>query len=91
MRQVAPENYNRQLMDTTNVYPWNASRCTAAATTCMPLPRHATTTEAAESSAQIVEIEETVDTPSEEAQQELTLRTNTQQTPRQPALELEMD
>ena len=49
---------------------------------------YTTTTEAAESSTQIVEIEETVDTPSKEAQQGLTLRTNTQQAPRQPALEL---
>ena len=29
-RQVAPEKYNRQLMDTINIYPWNPTKRTVA-------------------------------------------------------------
>ena len=38
-RQVAPEKYNRQLMDPINIYPWNPTKRIVAAPSFMPLPR----------------------------------------------------
>ena len=70
-RQVMPEKYNRQLMDTINVYPINPTRRTVAELSFMPLPRTPGTTaaQATETSTQTIEIEETPDAPTTHAPQ----------------------
>ena len=63
-RQVEPEKYNRQLIDTAYIYPWNA-RWTVAASTFTPPPIQDGTaaTQAAAMSTQTTEVEETLDAP----------------------------
>ena len=84
-RQVAPEKYNRQLMDTINVYPWNPTMRTVAAPTFLPLPRKegATAPTGAQASTQTIEVEETIDAPNKQAQQELTIPVTKEQSAQQ--------
>ena len=70
LRLTTPDKYSKQLMDTTDVYPWNPTKRTVVAPDFMPLSRTTGTTQAqaAEMSTQTVEIEETLDTPAKEVQ-----------------------
>ena len=80
-RQVAPEKYNKQLLETINVYPWNPTKRTVAAPTFMPLPRTPGTTsaQATEMSTQTIEIEEALDAPTAQAPESLSIPTTTRQ------------
>ena len=76
-RQVAPEKYNGQLMDTINVYPWNPTKHTVAAPSFMPLPRTTGTpqAQATETGTQTIEIQEALDAPTTQAQPSLSTPT----------------
>ena len=80
-RQIAPEKYNKQLLDTINVYPWNPTKGTVAAPTFMPLPSTPGTTsaQAAERSTQTIEAEEALDAPTPHAPQSLSIPTTIRQ------------
>ena len=66
---------SKQLMGTMSIYPWHTTKRTVAAPSSMPLPRTpgTTPTQVSEMSAQTLEIKETLDAPTREVQQSLSI------------------